>query len=265
MKPSLSICIVVRNAVLDLERTLESLDRQRLLLNRLPAEYVIVDGYSTDGSFSLLRDWSSNLRNFAHLVQQAPSGIYPAMNLAWRIANGDWLLFINAGDVMIDAAPLAPAFAMAQEFGASSIQFQSAIFRPGCSLGYWMPDSFPACHQSLVYRRELHQHLGPYDERLHIVADRLFDISMRGEDRIQYPGLLSATQVFPANASRDPIRLKRDWITTRQAGMPFSLGSLGWLTFFVLKTEQRLGVSLSVWMRLWLLLLLGRARLVPLG
>ena len=265
MSLRISICIVVRNAVHDLTCTLASLDRHSRTLNLLPAEIVVVDGYSTDGGHALLVDWSRHFPCITRLVQQFPSGISPAMNLCAGLAQADWILFINAGDLLIDAAPLAPALSCAQETGARSIQFESAVFRPGSACGYWVPRSFPACHQSLVYRRDLHECCGLYTESFDIISDRLFDLSIRKYGRIQYPALLSATQVSPANASRDPKRLKKDWMITRESDIPFDIGTLGRLTFFLLKIEKQLGVSLSVWVRLWISLLMGRARLVQLG
>ena len=262
MSPIISICIVVRNAASDLQRTLASLDHQRSALSLLPAEIIVVDGYSLDGGYSLLVDWSSQFPCPVRLFRQSPSGIYPAMNLCVDLSQSDWILFINAGDLLMDAAPLSPALSRANAAGACSIQFESAVFRPGSSRGYWVPRSFPACHQALVYRRDLHECFGLYNAGFEIVSDRLFDLSTRTLGRIQYPALLSATQVSPANVSRDPERLKKDWINIRQREIPFDIGVLGRLTFLLLRLEKAFGVSFSVWIRLYFSRLMGRARLV---
>ena len=265
MTPALSICIVVRNAAADLALTLASLDRQAVWLSRLPAEVMVVDGDSTDASRKIATDWADRCRLSVCVLSQPPLGIYPAMNLAWERAQGDWLLFINAGDLLLDAAPLAAALATATAAHHSSIQFEAAVFIPGGSRGLWIPGRHAACHQSLVYRRELHHLCGPYDDRLSICADRLFDQYIRAHGRLLCPSLLSATEVSPANASRNPGRLRRDLTTISALGLPFRPVRTPWLTLLVLKLEHWIGISISVWLRLGLLQLVGRARNVSLG
>jgi glycosyltransferase involved in cell wall biosynthesis len=264
MTPSLSICIVVRNGAADLPRTLASLDRQLAWLSRLPTEVVVVDGESTDASANLARAWASRCKLPVHLLSQPPRGIYAAMNEAWLQARGEWLLFINAGDLLLDAAPLAAAQATANAGHQDSIQFGAAVFIPGASRGLWIPGRHPACHQSLVYRRNLHHLYGPYDDRLGICADRLFIQRIPAHGRLLRPELLAATQVSPANASRDPDRLRRDLGTIRALGLAFRPVSRPWLSLPVLRLERLLGISLSVWLRLGVHQLLGSVRTVDL-
>jgi glycosyltransferase involved in cell wall biosynthesis len=264
MTPTLSICIVVRNAASDLELTLISIDQQVKWLKRLPTEVVIVEGHSTDSSLMIAENWAKNCKMPVHIISQLPRGIYPAMNEAWTQAHGRWLLFINAGDLLLDAASLGSALASAKTEGHRSIQFQAAMFIPRASRGIWIPSVYPACHQSLVYQRDLHQAWGPYDERFNVCADRLFDQQIRSEGRLLNATVLSATQVSPANTSRNPDLLRKDLQETRRLGIPFKLASPPWITFLVLRLEQSIGFSFSVWFRLWLRVLSGNAKWVSL-
>ncbi len=262
---NLSICIVVRNAAADLSLTLASIGRHLECLSQLPAEVVVVDGNSSDASLKIAEKWAEHSCLSVALLSQQPRGIYPAMNLAWRRAQGKWLLFINAGDLLLDARPLAQALYTASISRQKSIQFESALFMPGASTGFWRPGSFPACHQALVYQRELHEIVGPYDERFRICADRLFDYSMRAYGLLLYPRLLSATQVSPANTSRSPDLLSRDLAVISELCLPVKPLRIPWLSHQILKIERCIGISISVWMKLALLQLVGRARKVSLG
>lgn len=264
MSPLLSICIVVRNAAADLNQTLDSLDRQMSWLRGLPAEVVLVDGESTDASLNSAKNWAARCGLSVSLLSHPPRGIYPAMNYACCQASGEWLIYINAGDLLLDASLLSGVFADAASACCSSIQFEAAVFIPGASWGIWIPGRFPACHQSLVYKRDLHHLYGPYDERLSICADRLFCQQISALGHWKRHGVLSATQVSPENASRDPRRLISDLATIEALGLPFGLQSFTSLTLFVLRLERWLGISLSVWIRLLLLLLNGTARKVSL-
>jgi len=265
MTSNISLCIVVRNAAAELSLTLTSIDRQLEWLSLLPTEVVIIEGHSTDESYIIANNWAESCGLPARVICQEPRGIYPAMNEAWAKARGDWLLFINAGDVLVNAAALISALEKAEERSLGSIQFQSAVFMPGTSHCFWLPDVYPKCHQSLVYKRRLHLRCGAYDERLSICSDRLFDEQIRSEGRLLQPNLLSATQVSPANASRNPYRLYKDLGLIRRLGLPFELSSPLWITLLVLHSEKLIGCSFSVWLRIWLLAIRGKARRVSLN
>ena len=265
MTPQLSICIVVRNAAPALAHTLASIKRQIVSLQALPAELVLVDGESSDGSFQLATAWAAPLPLAVRLSSQPPRGIYPAMNQAWRLARGGWLLFINAGDLLLDASPLADDLASASAAGLTSLQYQAAIFPPGARQGLWRPTSFPPCHQALVYQRQLHGQGGPYDERLSICADTLFMQRIASLGQRLSPRPLAATEVSPANASRDPDRIASDLAAISMLGLTLRPWPRPRLTLLMLRIERRLGYSASVWLRMALLRLMGSARQVPLG
>lgn len=262
--PRLSLCLVVRNGAPDLRRTLASLEAQLFALQALPAEVVVVDGDSEDGSRALAEDWAARSGLRATLHQQAPRGIYPAMNLAWRAAAGDWLLFINAGDLLLDASGLTGILQAAERDTIDSVQCRAAIFPPGCR---WATAARPGtayCHQSLLYRRQLHQTLGPYDERLGICADLLLIRAMEQGRHRHDPHLLAATQVSPANASRTPRRVREDLERLQRWRLSLKPWPSPRNTLLVLEWEERLGISVTVWIRVALQVLRGTSQLIRL-
>jgi len=262
--PRLSLCLVVRDAAQDLRRTLASFEGQLHDLRALPAEVVVVDGDSRDGSGQLAADWAtrSGLAFSGH--RQRPRGIYPAMNLAWQQASGTWLLFINAGDLLLDVRPLAGLLEAADRDGIDSVQCVAAIFPPGCSWAAVFSQPPVACHQSLLYRRSLHRSLGPYDERLGLCADLVLIRAIEQGRHRRAPHLLAATQVSPANASRSPRRVSQDLSRLRQLRIPLRPWPSPRRTMLVLRLETLLGVSLTVWIRVAISQLRRRSRLIRL-
>jgi glycosyltransferase involved in cell wall biosynthesis len=255
---------VVRNAGPDLRRTLASLDAQLEWLQALPAELVVVDGHSDDGCQEMAEGWAARRGLRATIHQQPPRGIYPAMNLAWRAAAGEWLLYINAGDLLLDARGLAAILTAAEAEGIESVQCGAAIFPPGCRWAAAGREGPAYCHQSLLYRRHLHDTLGPYDERLGLCADLLL-IQAMGQGRHRHdPHLLAATQVSPANASRSPRRVREDLARLERWRIPLKPWPAPRQTLWVLRVEERLGVSLTVWLRVALALLRGSSQLLRL-
>jgi glycosyltransferase involved in cell wall biosynthesis len=66
-------------------------------------EWVVVDGGSTDGTVELLKQYGSVVTRW---ISEKDRGIYDAWNKASRLARGQWLLFIGAGDELASPSVL---------------------------------------------------------------------------------------------------------------------------------------------------------------
>jgi glycosyltransferase involved in cell wall biosynthesis len=166
--PSVTIITVVRNDAAGLERTIDSVSAQDYP-NR---EYVIVDGASTDGTTDVVRRRAAEV---ARWISEPDSGIFQAMNKGVRMATGDYVCFMNAGDrfasrdtlsAMLSPPPRAELLwgdciiesARGEEYD-SAREVLSRLHR-----------QMTVCHQSLLVRREsLLQR--PFEETFKIAAD----------------------------------------------------------------------------------------------
>lgn len=61
-------------------------------------ELVVVDGGSIDGTLELLKSYGDQI---SKLISEPDKGIYDAMNKAVRIAEGEFVIHINAGDILL--------------------------------------------------------------------------------------------------------------------------------------------------------------------
>lgn len=59
-------------------------------------EYIIIDGKSTDGSVDVIKKYENSI---SYWISEKDTGIYNAMNKAIRISKGQYLLFLNSGDI----------------------------------------------------------------------------------------------------------------------------------------------------------------------
>ena len=93
--PKITIVTVVYNGKKLLEKTICS------VLNQTYSniEYIIVDGASTDGTTDLIRKYETSLSAW---VSEKDNGIYHAMNKGVAMATGNWICFLNCGDVLVD-------------------------------------------------------------------------------------------------------------------------------------------------------------------
>ena len=95
-----SIITCTYNAANELPGTLESVLNQ----NYLPVEHLIIDGASTDHSMELVHDYqvrSIEMENGHDIIvsSEPDKGLYDAMNKGIERATGDYVVFLNAGDV----------------------------------------------------------------------------------------------------------------------------------------------------------------------
>lgn len=89
--PKFSIITVTYNAADTVEDTIQSVIAQTYH----HVEYIIVDGASKDGTMDIVRRYRDRITT---VVSEPDRGLYDAMNKGMRLATGDYLCFLNAGD-----------------------------------------------------------------------------------------------------------------------------------------------------------------------
>jgi glycosyltransferase involved in cell wall biosynthesis len=90
-KPLISIVTVVKNAKIELVRTLKSVIRQTYD----NIEYIVIDGASSDGTVDVIKAFEGSID---YWCSEKDRGVYHGMNKAIDLVTGDWVNFMNAGD-----------------------------------------------------------------------------------------------------------------------------------------------------------------------
>jgi glycosyltransferase involved in cell wall biosynthesis len=91
--PRFSIITVVYNGADLLPGTLESVRRQTYP----HVEYIVVDGASKDNSREIITSFAAQMPHL-RWISEPDRGLYDAMNKGLRMATGDFVQFLNAGD-----------------------------------------------------------------------------------------------------------------------------------------------------------------------
>jgi glycosyltransferase involved in cell wall biosynthesis len=94
-RPLFSIITVSLNAEKDIIRTIKGVIQQTCK----DYEYIIIDGGSTDKTLEIINNYSSYVEKF---ISESDSGIYAAMNKGARLASGQYIYYMNAGDWFYD-------------------------------------------------------------------------------------------------------------------------------------------------------------------
>jgi putative colanic acid biosynthesis glycosyltransferase len=97
--PKISIVTVVYNAKDDLEKTIQNIVNQTYK----NIEYIVIDGGSKDGTVDIIKNHEDKIDSW---ISEQDGGIYDAMNKGIAIATGDFINFMNAGDIFFDEKSL---------------------------------------------------------------------------------------------------------------------------------------------------------------
>lgn len=95
-KPLITVVSVCYNAEKDIEKTIRSALSQTLQ----NIEFVIIDGKSTDNTLGIITSLRNEFPNrLIKIKSEEDKGIYDAMNKAINMATGEWIFFLNSGDI----------------------------------------------------------------------------------------------------------------------------------------------------------------------
>ncbi|WP_152639879.1 glycosyltransferase family 2 protein [Sphingobium bisphenolivorans] len=187
-----SVVTIALNAAKDLPLTIESV----LAQDFEDMEYIIVDGGSWDNTYNILSRYPKLVSN---IVQIEDSGVYNAMNQAIQKCNGEYIIFMNAGDYFFSQKTLSRIFSSIGSISPDVIHGDHVYVDRGLELHkkstpfsvtrkallegeltHQWHDRYP-CHQATLTRKSLLESLGGYDTRLEICADH--DFLLRAYDK----------------------------------------------------------------------------------
>jgi glycosyltransferase len=171
----ISIITSVLNAVGSIKDCVESVRTQNY-----PAEHIIIDGGSTDGTIQIIEKYRSYL---ALLVSEPDKGIYDGMNKGIQLATGDVVGLLNADDLYAGTDVLST---VAESFANSGIDtcygdlvyvdpydvtkvtrnWKSGNFRERSFYWGWMPP-----HPTFFVRRSVYEKYSKFNLDLGSAAD----------------------------------------------------------------------------------------------
>lgn len=167
-KPLVSIITVVFHAREDLPGLIESVAR----LKKDNVEFIVIDGGSNDGTCELLSQYDSVID---YWVSEPDKGAYDAMNKGIAVAQGTFLLHLNAGDrlLYIPFRELEVAASNRTDVVAFRVSIDGKEqFHPARGIALRLKNTLH--HQGTFYKREGFPF---YDVNYRVFAD--FDVNQR--------------------------------------------------------------------------------------
>ncbi|MBR4454848.1 MAG: glycosyltransferase [Solobacterium sp.] len=205
-----SVITVCYNAEAVIEPTIQSVLNQEYV----PYEYLILDGASADRTVSIAERYRSafEAKGIAYTVaSEKDTGIYNAMNKGIRLASGDFISFLNAGDTYLPSA-LSDVNAFYAEEPFDLTYGGLNYINPDGSVTVKMSriDRFPISsrhwnHPSMFLRREIYQKYF-FDETYRYYADFHLYTRLRKTD-IRIRVIPKIITNFPADGISTDTRL----------------------------------------------------------
>jgi glycosyltransferase involved in cell wall biosynthesis len=187
----ISVATVVFNAKDLILKTLESVENQ----DYKNIEYIVVDGGSSDGTLEII----NSKKSFIHMIITQPDkGIYDAMNKAAGLATGEFLLFMNAGDIFFSEDTVSDF--VQKGYNDGFVYYGDAIYMDRFTGNAYLRGGFftkyrlsktNICHQTIFFSKEVYKSIS-YNLRYKMNADWALNIQIYRKIKYVYLDMIIA-------------------------------------------------------------------------
>jgi len=172
MNYKLSIITINRNNAEGLRKTIESVMSQTFT----DYEFIVIDGASEDDSADVVKQFVDKI---TYWVSEPDNGIFNAMNKGILKATGEYILFLNSGDWLVDKNVIEDFYTLNSTANIITGDIflwdnHEAVLRKSPELedihyGKFYNDSIP--HPASFIKRKLFEDHGLYNESYKLVSD----------------------------------------------------------------------------------------------
>lgn len=165
------------------ENTIEETIQSVLAQEYQDMEYLIIDGKSTDRTMDIVRQYADDAR--MRVISEKDTGLYNAMNKGSREAQGDYIIFLNSGDIFADRnvlADMAPHLIKDIVFGNVVRRFKNREVLekyPGKQVVLWLLLQGKMMSHQVIFTKTTVMRRYGFDETYKITADYDFLVRAR--------------------------------------------------------------------------------------
>lgn len=180
-KPRITVVTVVYNGVETLEETILSVIGQTYT----DFEYIIIDGCSNDGTLDIIKKYEGSISSW---ISEPDRGIFDAMNKGLQRANGEWINFMNSGDMFYNSSILSDFFSENHNevdmiYGDVCLYDEKDTYFFKCKTNKYKINLNAVCHQSVFIKTKLHS---PFSLDLKLSSDHEIIYGFVKNKRIKY-------------------------------------------------------------------------------
>jgi glycosyltransferase involved in cell wall biosynthesis len=169
----ISIITVCRNSEATIRDTLASVATQTYA----NIEYIIIDGGSTDQTLQIVKEYSKTV---TQSLSENDHGIYDAMNKGIKRATGEYILFLNSDDILLNERVIEDAVKAISANHPDIVFGNMAVFNPTSGVTELKRQKVLTrvhvfknmpCQPSVLYRRSVFSKCGMFNTAYRIVSD----------------------------------------------------------------------------------------------
>ena len=225
-----SLKITIITVCLNAENTIKKCIQSVVDQDYSAIEYIVIDGASSDNTCRIIRQ----MNRADIFLSETDAGLYDAMNKAIAKASGDFILFLNADDYLVDATTIREAVKL-MEVEEADVYYGNLEVRNGaqgiaihkpwneCSLIaalsiYCLP------HQAMFSRTSLFDAIGGFSTKFKVLSD--YDWYLRAFESgagFKYMDVLISSFSFDGISS-DPIKRLNEFYLIQNNSNLFKAG-----------------------------------------
>lgn len=200
MGVNISIITINYNNANGLQKTMQSVIHQTFK----GFEYIIVDGNSSDQSREIINENAKiSTEILLKWISEPDKGIYNAMNKGIKMSTGDFLLFLNSGDILFENTVIEKCSkTMNEKFDLISGRLtlinenEEINLSPPKELNLYQSIYNHLTHPNTFIKRTLFDKYGLYNEKNKIVSDWEFFFLASGINQCKYISIDINTAIF---------------------------------------------------------------------
>ncbi len=211
------------------EKDIEDTIRSVLSQTYRDFEYIIKDGMSSDDTLKIAGKFENSFKEKGidyRIISEKDEGLYDAMNRAVKAAGGEFINFMNSGDLFFDDRVLERIFS-GRDVSVSDLIYGDAVEIEYGEYYYFkkcpelIEERMPFNHQTVFARTELLRQM-PFDTSLKITAD--YDFLLRAKKAGK---VFTDSNVVTALISKDgvsTVRLKDTYLESMKVRKKNGIG-----------------------------------------
>ncbi len=217
----ITVITVTYNAEAYIKDTVESV----LMQKYSNLEYIVIDGMSSDNTVSIVERYKPKIK----VISERDNGIYDAMNKGVDIATGDYVLFLQAGDLLQDG--ILERLSVFFENNTCALIYGNAGIKNGLILGgefdkiRIMKENIS--QQAIFYSRNIFDKLGKHDIKYNVHADWILNAKCLADTSIKkvyVNELFSKIDIGYSKRNIDGfVRWKRLYLFLRLFGIKYAM------------------------------------------
>lgn len=250
----ISIITVCKNAENAIGRTMLSVVTQSCFNENI--EYVIIDGASTDNMLEIIKQYTDKYP--IKWISEPDSGIYNAMNKALKMASGEIIYFLNAGDKLFDEKTISlvlsefensnPDFLYTDILLYKNNELQKASIKKFDHADKYFLFRDCICHQASFFKKSVFDKLGRFNEDFKLAADYEMLLKIMADKTLKKEYLPITTAYYDvagvSSTEEDVVKEERAIIQKRFYSSFETFMYRSWIYQFIRRRLRKMGFKI---------------------